>query len=80
MIEDETHWHSACTAPTEAQAAKLAVFQNARFMSKMQGIDFADAMILLTMVGSISIARTGLWGANDPVVCASFPKEILKSL
>jgi amidase len=74
MIEDKEYWHSACPAKNESQAAKLAVFHNARFIAREYDIEFKDALVLLTMVGKLSISRTGKWGDYEPVVCSSFSK------
>lgn len=75
MIEDDSRWHSACSAETESEAARIAVFQNAGFISRTYGITLKDALILLTLCGRITVSRTGMWGPADPVVCASFSKE-----
>lgn len=76
MIESETHWHTCCAAETEGEAARLATFQNARFLERTKGIAFKDALVLLTLVGRLNISRTQKWGAHNPVVCASFPKSL----
>jgi amidase len=78
MIEDSTHWHTACAAATEAEAARLAVLQNADFISRTHRIELKDALILLTLIGQLSISRTGKWGDHEPVVCSSFSKEQLE--
>lgn len=77
MIEDATHWHSCCGADTEAEAARMAVMQNARFISRTRGVELKDALILLTLAGKIAISRTAKWGTHNPVVCSSFAKQLL---
>jgi amidase len=77
MIEDKTHWHTACSGKDEYQAARRAVFHNADFITKTHNLELKDALILLTMIGGISICRTGAWGGLRPVVCSSFSKELL---
>ena len=78
MVEDSTSWHSAIAAPTEAEAARKAVFQNARFIERNHSVAFKDALIILTMIGHLSIALTGKWGDSPPVVCSSFSKQELR--
>ncbi len=78
MIEDATSWHSAIAANTEAGAARLAVFQNARFIERNCGIAWKDALIILSMIGRLSISRCGKWGHHKPVVCSSFSKGELR--
>lgn len=80
MIEDAAHWHSPCSAETEAEAARRAVFQNARLIERAHAVAFKDALIYLTLAGALSISRTGKWvrGTLPPVVCSSFPKEGLR--
>ena len=78
MIEDNTHWHTACAAPLEADAARLAVLQNANFIADTYSLDLKDALILLTLIGQLSISRTGKWGDHEPVVCSSFAREKLE--
>jgi amidase len=77
MIEDAMHWYTCGTAQTEAEAARLATLENARFIQRTQGIEFKDALILLTLIGRLSLSRTQKWGAHNPVVCASFSKAEL---
>jgi len=77
MIEDATSWHTATAAPTEAEAARQAVFQNARFIERNYGVALKDALIVLTMIGRLSISLTGKWGNHQPVVCSSFSKREL---
>lgn len=77
MIEDESHWHSCYSADTEAEAAREAALQNARFISRTRKIEFKDALIWLTLTGRLSLSRTQRWGAHGPVVCSSFSKEEL---
>jgi amidase len=78
MIEDATCWHSCCAADTEAEASRLAVWQNARFLARTHRIELKDALILLTLIGELSIPRRGKWGAHNPVVCSSIPKGLLE--
>jgi len=78
MIEDATHWHTPCPGETEAEAARLAVFRNAEFISRLHNIELKDALILLTMIGQLSISRTGEWASNRPIVCSSFEKKYLE--
>jgi len=78
MIEDTTSWHSAIAAQTEAEAARQAVFQNARFIERNYSVAFKDALIILTMIGRLSISLTGKWGDTQPVVCSSFSKQELR--
>lgn len=81
IIENQGWRHCPCCHEHEGEAARLAVLQNARFISKEYNIELKDALILLTMVGKISISRTGKWGPHLPVVTSSFPKkEIEKAL
>lgn len=77
MIEDQTYWHTACHGESERDAARKAVFHNANFICGMHDIELKDALILLTMVGKLSISRTGNWGKHGPVVCSSFPKKLV---
>ena len=77
MVEDTTSWYSVTAAPTEAEAARQAVFQNARFIENNHSVAFKDALIILTMIGQLSISRTGKWGNAQPVVCSSFSKREL---
>jgi acetamidase/formamidase len=56
----------------------MATFQNARFISRVRGIELKEALILLTLVGRLNISRTAKWGAHNPVVCASFPKQAME--
>jgi amidase len=79
MIEDACRWHSAYSAVNEFEAARLAVFQNARFIAETHGIELKDALIFLTIAGSLTISRTGMWGGMPPVVCSSFSKQALKA-
>ena len=74
MIEDDKAWYTCCTADTETEAARLAVFENAKFIEKTHQVALKDALILLTLIGKISISRTGKWGEHGPVVCSSFSK------
>jgi len=76
MIEDATHWHSPRAEESEGEAARQAVLQNAHFLSRVRGIELTDALILLTLQGRLSISRTQKWGAHNPVVCSSFPKNL----
>ena len=78
MIEDATSWYSATAARTEGEAARLAVFQNARFIERNHGVALRDALVILTMIGRLSISRTGKWGDHQPVVCSSFSKQELQ--
>ena len=78
MIEDATSWHSAIAADTEAAAARLAVFQNARFIERNWGVAWKDALIILSIIGCLSICRSGKWGRHGPVVCSSFSKSELR--
>ena len=75
MIEDAESWHSCCTAENEGEAARLAVFQNARFLSREYSAEFKDTLILLTMIGGLTISRTAKWGLHNEVVCSSFSKK-----
>jgi amidase len=75
MIEDAESWHSCRTGENEAEAARQAVFQNARFLTDKFGADFRDNLVLLTLIGRLTISRTGKWGAHNPVVCSSFSKK-----
>ncbi len=75
MIEDAENWHACRTAENEGEAARQAVFQNGRFLSGKYGLEFRDALILLTMIGRLSIARTAKWGPINPMVCSSFSKQ-----
>ncbi len=77
MIEDKTHWHTACTAGTEHEAARLAVLENGKFIARTHHVELKDALILLTLIGKLSISRTGKWGDHGPVVCSSFSKQTL---
>jgi len=77
MIEDAIHWHTPCSGENEYQAARRSVFQNAEFISTAYNIKLKDAMILLTMAGKLAISRTGSWGDHKPVVCSSFPKDVI---
>jgi amidase len=74
MIEDTHEWHSAYSAANEGEAARLAVLQNARFISETEGVELKDALIFLTMAGRLTISRTATWGSLMPVVCSSFSK------
>jgi len=76
MIEDAEDWHSCWTAENEGEAARQAVFQNARFLSRQHTADFRDTLILLTLIGRLTISRTAKWGAHNPVVCSSFSKKM----
>ena len=76
MIEDAEDWHSCWTAENEGEAARQAVFQNARFLGQRHDADFRDALILLTLIGRLTISRTAKWGAHNPVVCSSFSKKL----
>lgn len=80
MIEDATDWHAPWAARTEAEAARLAVLQNARFIARIRQVAFEDALIFLTLCGRLSISRTGKWGggALPQVVCSSFSKQALE--
>ncbi len=78
MIEDETHWHTACPGSTEDEATRKAVFHNAAFICRRYHVELKDALILLTMIGKLSISRTGTWGPHVPVVCSSFPKKCIE--
>ena len=78
MIADSTHWHTACAAATEAEAARLVVLHNAKFIAETHGMELKDALILLTLIGQLSISRTGKWGDHEPVVCSSFAKDKLE--
>jgi hypothetical protein len=75
MIEDAVCWHSCCTAANEGEAARMAVFQNARFLSRQYSAEFKDTLILLTLIGGLTISRTAKWGAHNEVVCSSFSKQ-----
>ncbi len=75
MIEDKTHWHTPCTAENEHEAARLAVLENGKFIARTHHVELKDALILLTLIGRLSLSRTGNWGAWGPVVCSSFSKE-----
>ena len=77
MIEDDTHWHTPRAAETEAEAARQAVFQNARFIAAAHNVEFKDALVFLTMAGRLSMSLTGWWGQLQPVVCSSFSKRAL---
>ena len=74
MIEDPAEWHSVCAGTTEGEAARIAVLQNAKFIARTENVPLADALILLTLIGRLTIARTGKWNNQQPVVCASFSK------
>jgi len=76
MIEDVEDWHSCWTAENEGEAARQAVFQNARFLSKKYHAEFRDTLILLTLIGRLSISRTAKWGNHNPVVCSSFSRKL----
>jgi amidase len=76
MIEDAENWHSCCTGANEGEAARAAVFQNARFLSREYGAEFKDTLILLTLIGSLTISRTAKWGTHNEVVCSSFSKKV----
>ncbi len=76
MIEDATHWHTCGTADTEAEAVRVAVFANARFIGKTYGLAPKDALILLTLIGRLNVSRTAKWGTQGPVVCSSFSKKL----
>ena len=76
MIEDAEEWHSCRTGENEGAAARQAVFQNARFLSRAYSAEFKDALILLTMIGRLTISRTAKWGPHSEVVCASFSKRL----
>ena len=78
MIEDEVCWYTVASADTEAQAAQKAVFYNAHFIEREYDVAFEDALIVLTMIGTLSIARTGRWGHHHPVVCSGFSKLELR--
>jgi amidase len=79
MIEDQTHWHSPHAGKTEYEAIKAAVFQNAHFISRQHDVQLADALVGLTMLGSISICCTGTWASDAVVtVCSSFPKAEMR--
>jgi hypothetical protein len=77
-IEDATHWHTCCIAESDAEAARSATFENARFIQGVYGVEFKDALILLTLIGKLSRSRTQRWGAHGPVVCSSFAKSALR--
>ncbi len=79
LIEDADDIHSCRTAENEGEAARLAVFQNARFLAKEYNADLRDTLILLTHIGRLSIARTAKWGAHNPVVCSSYNKAAAKA-
>jgi len=78
MIEDAECWHTCCTGENEGMAARLAVFQNARFISREYGAEFKDALILLTLLGRLTISRTAKWGTHNEVVCSSFSKKSVR--
>lgn len=78
MIEDADSWHTPCTAVTEYEASRRALFQNANFIARTERVALKDALILLTLIGKLSISRTGTWGTHTPVVTSSFSKEKLR--
>jgi len=81
MVEDAACWHALHSAETEAEAARQAVLQNARFISRTQRVEFKDALILLTLTGRLSLSRTQKWGTHGPVACSSFSKgELMQAL
>ena len=79
MVEDDKHWYAPFTGKDEMEATRRAVFHNAEFISRTYDMTLADALILLTMIGRISISRaSGEWGPHSiPVVTSSFPKELV---
>lgn len=77
MIEDEKDWHSPVGGQNEYEAARAAVFHNAGFIHRNYGVALKDSLLILTMIGRLTISRTGTWGVLGPVVCSSFSKELL---
>jgi amidase len=72
MIINDGWMHLPDSRQTEAEAARSAVLKNATFISQTYGVELKDALILLTMLGRLSISRTGNWGKHWPVVASSF--------
>ena len=65
---------------TEDQVLQRAFVQSLEVLSeaaKNVSVAFKDALIILTMIGQLSISRTGKWGDAQPVVCSSFSKREL---
>lgn len=79
IIEDTREWHAAGSAETEADAARCAVFRNARFIAAEYDVALKDALIFLTLAGRLTLARTGKWGSLNPVVCSSFSKQMVRA-
>lgn len=72
MIENNGWLHLPVSHQIEAEAARTAVLENAGFISQNYGVELKDALVLLTMLGKLSISRTGKWGKFRPVVTSSF--------
>ena len=75
MVKNDGWWYSPHSAESEAEAAREAVLQNGRFISNRYDVALKDALILLTMVGRLSVSRTGKWAAHQSVVNAGFSIE-----
>ena len=81
MVFNDGWWYSPCCHEREAEAAESAVWQNAEYIAGRYGIRLKDAIILLTMLGRISLSRTGRWGVHYPVVTSSFnEKEVERAI
>ncbi len=78
MIEDADCWHTPCTAETEYEASRRALFHNAHFIAREYHVELKDALLLLTLIGKLSLSRTGTWGTHGPVVTSSFSKDKLR--
>ena len=88
MVESATHWYSTRAHPGEldvAESTRQAVHQNARFLCERYaciGLTLADALILLTYVGQLSLPLVGKWGDTLPCqahVCSSFSKVAVEA-
>jgi amidase len=78
-IERDGHIHSPAFGDTEYIAIKEAVMNNAEFISRKYKLLLKDSLVLLTMLGKISISRTGKWGANKPIACSSFHADTVRA-
>lgn len=77
LVEDRDGWHIIATAPSEADAIRLAVFEFARMLQKFDNRSFEDAMVFLTLTARIRCCRSGRWADQGPVFCVSVSKPFL---
>jgi amidase len=79
MIESEGQIHTPAYAKTEFEATRIAVFNNAHYISEKYDIELKDALVILTMLGRISVSRITFvpyfnqTTALNPVVTSSYP-------